>query len=248
MGRNVEDPNELLAKQRAEREKRKRRRVGGGNTEKQLQEGKTQSRQNGEVVITEKRESREAGAQQQGRTEERESGTTEERQNGITEERDTEEAEELQHGNTGIPQNVVTGEQQNIAESEPIQAQTTVKREDDKILGLQEAMTVSPQSDKEETMRQGITVKNESEKAGTLQKMEAESQENVKTGEQQGGNVVVDEEKATEKITLYLSWRQLDKLDEMVRGYKRRKRKRTDQNKLMRMMIDKFTLDDILAD
>ena len=55
-----------------------------------------------------------------------------------------------------------------------------------------------------------------------------------------------DEDKPTEKITLYLSWKQLEKLDQMALEYKRRTRKRTDHNKLMRMMVDKFDLDDLL--
>lgn len=54
------------------------------------------------------------------------------------------------------------------------------------------------------------------------------------------------EDKPTEKITLYLTWRQLDKLDSMALEYKRRTRQRTDHNKLMRMMVEKFDLDDLI--
>lgn len=51
-----------------------------------------------------------------------------------------------------------------------------------------------------------------------------------------------------QKVTLYLSWRQIDKLDEMERQYRRRMKKRTDHNKLMRMMVDHTTLNDLLSE
>ncbi len=51
---------------------------------------------------------------------------------------------------------------------------------------------------------------------------------------------------ATEKTTLYLSPRQSDKLDDLTMSYKRRTGKRITRNMLLRKLIDRATLDDIL--
>ncbi len=71
-----------------------------------------------------------------------------------------------------------------------------------------------------------------------------------KTGEREGGKAVERQSGETElndqKITLYLSWRLLDKLEDMATEYRHRTRKRIDHNKLMRMMIEKATLDDLV--
>jgi hypothetical protein len=55
-----------------------------------------------------------------------------------------------------------------------------------------------------------------------------------------------DEEKATEKLTLYLFPRQSDKLDALIVEYKKRTGKRVQRNKLMRMLIDQASLEAIL--
>jgi len=59
---------------------------------------------------------------------------------------------------------------------------------------------------------------------------------------------VQNEEKATEKLTLYLLPRQSDKLDELLMQFKKRTGKRLQRNKLMRMLIDQATLDTLLAE
>src|SRR5579864_2830661 len=54
------------------------------------------------------------------------------------------------------------------------------------------------------------------------------------------------EEKATVEISLYLRPSQDDKLDDLKREYKRRKGKKISSNQLMRLLIDRATLDDLL--
>jgi hypothetical protein len=56
----------------------------------------------------------------------------------------------------------------------------------------------------------------------------------------------VDEDKATEKVTLYLTYVQRDKMDNLAIEYKRRTRRRTDANKLMRIIIDRVSIEDLL--
>lgn len=51
---------------------------------------------------------------------------------------------------------------------------------------------------------------------------------------------------ATEKMTLYLSWEHIDKLNTLQNEYWKTKRKRTDHNKLLRLLIERATLDDVL--
>ena len=55
-----------------------------------------------------------------------------------------------------------------------------------------------------------------------------------------------DEEKATEKLTLYLFPRQSDKLDELLMQYKKRTGKRIQRNKVMRKLINQATLETLL--
>ena len=77
--------------------------------------------------------------------------------------------------------------------------------------------------------------------------------ENSITGKPQSG--VVDptqqtnqeEEKATEKLTLYLLPRQSDKLDELIMQYKKETGKRIQRNKLMRKLIDQSSLETLLC-
>jgi len=59
----------------------------------------------------------------------------------------------------------------------------------------------------------------------------------------QNGRIV----KLTEKFTVYLSWDQMDKLNDMVAGYQKRKQKRIDVNKMLRLMIDEASLDDLIG-
>jgi hypothetical protein len=219
MGREVEDPNALIAEQR------QRRKLGKPPTGEagELQSGKeesTEKQDNGKVVST-----------QTVIEANRESEVTVKPQDAETESQQTGKPEELQSANTVTTYNMKTGKRESGKEESPQPRQIGER-----------------QSTKAGATQQGIAVKPDSKKTGTKQNGKAKAREDAIAEETESGSAVVDEEKATEKITLYLSWRQLDKLDEMVRGYKRRMRKRTDQNKLMRMMIDKFTLDDILTD
>jgi hypothetical protein len=55
-----------------------------------------------------------------------------------------------------------------------------------------------------------------------------------------------DEEKATEKLTLYLHPSQRDKLDALILEYRRETGKRITHNRLMRMMIEKVQVRDLL--
>ena len=52
----------------------------------------------------------------------------------------------------------------------------------------------------------------------------------------------LDDEKATEKLTLYLHPSQRDKLDELIIGYKKQTGKRITHNKLMRILIEQADL------
>jgi len=54
------------------------------------------------------------------------------------------------------------------------------------------------------------------------------------------------EEKATVEISLYLRPSQDDKLEDLKREYKRRKGKKISINQLIRLIIDRATLDDLL--
>jgi hypothetical protein len=54
------------------------------------------------------------------------------------------------------------------------------------------------------------------------------------------------EEKATEKLTLYLHPSQRDKLDMLIMEYRKQTSKRITHNKLMRMLIEKAELKDLL--
>jgi hypothetical protein len=55
-----------------------------------------------------------------------------------------------------------------------------------------------------------------------------------------------DEEKATEKLTLYLHPSQRDKLDMLIMEYRKQTSKRITHNKLMRMLIEKAELKNLL--
>ena len=54
-----------------------------------------------------------------------------------------------------------------------------------------------------------------------------------------------DEERATIELSLYLKPSQDDKLEELKREYKRRTRKKISSNQIMRLLIDKATIDDL---
>lgn len=54
------------------------------------------------------------------------------------------------------------------------------------------------------------------------------------------------EEKATIEVSLYLRPSQDDKLEDLKREYKRRTRKKISSNQIMRLLIEKATLDDLL--
>jgi hypothetical protein len=53
------------------------------------------------------------------------------------------------------------------------------------------------------------------------------------------------EEKATIEISLYLRPSQDDKLEDLKREYKKRTRKKISSNQIMRLLIDRATLDDL---
>jgi protein subunit release factor A len=88
----------------------------------------------------------------------------------------------------------------------------------------------------------------------------ATSQQNAITSEPNNGktaelqNIITaelpktegDEEKATEKLTLYLHPSQRDKLDMLIMEYRKQTNKRITHNKLMRMLIEKAELKDLL--
>jgi hypothetical protein len=66
---------------------------------------------------------------------------------------------------------------------------------------------------------------------------------------EQLNSIAVDEdedEKADIKFTLYLFPYQDDKLDELARIYKKHTRKKLTRNKILRKLIDKATVDDLL--
>lgn len=151
------------------------------------------------------------------------------RQNAETEKQESIEAGEPQKGLTlesqnGIMQETQSGITDNLHSTEAALLETAKEE------NSQSGIALSP--------RQGETIKSDSIKSGEKQ--------TSKTVEQQN-EIADNEDKPTEKITLYLTWKQLDKLDNMALEYKRRTRKRTDHNKLMRMMVDKFGLDDLLS-
>ena len=52
-------------------------------------------------------------------------------------------------------------------------------------------------------------------------------------------------EKATVEISLYLKPSQDDKLEDLKREYKRRTRKKISSNQIMRLLIDRATIDDL---
>lgn len=77
--------------------------------------------------------------------------------------------------------------------------------------------------------------------------------QNGKTVERQKGKTVDEqvntayrEEKATIEVSLYLRPRQDDKLDELQQAYKKRTGKRIHRNDLMRKLIERATVEDIL--
>jgi hypothetical protein len=54
------------------------------------------------------------------------------------------------------------------------------------------------------------------------------------------------EEKATIEVSLYLRPSQDDKLEDLKREYKRRTRKKISSNQIMRLLIERATIDNIL--
>lgn len=54
------------------------------------------------------------------------------------------------------------------------------------------------------------------------------------------------EEKATIEVSLYLRPSQDDKVEDLKREYKRRTRRKISSNQLMRLLIDRATIDDLL--
>src|SRR5215469_11713413 len=142
------------------------------------------------------------------------------RQNGETGKQENSEAEKPQQGSTRETQSSIADNHDNIE------------------AGLQE-------TGKEENHQSVIPLSRQEGKQGKSDSLKAGKQENIETEERQNDSMET-EDKPTEKITLYLTWKQLDKLDMMALEYKRRTRKRTDHNKLLRMMVDKFDLEDLL--
>lgn len=169
-----------------------------------------------------------------GETGKEQNGTTEETQSGIP--------EEPERGKTEEMQNTITASSENGITAKPQTDQATGTQPDE-TTPPGNVIADEPQSGKVTQLGNRGTAKRDS--GTTVQP------ENRVAGETQNGiteETQSEKELLDQKVTLYLSWRQLDKLDDMVSGYRRRERKRTDQNKLMRMMIDKFNLDDLLGD
>jgi hypothetical protein len=142
-----------------------------------------------------------------------------------------------QKGEMEEPQSGNTSELQDKKAVEP-ESEISALQQEGEMEKLQNGKIVKQEQGKPDTKQDGISVKQQKGKKGKLQDEEKE--------EPQSTIAESNEEKLTEKITLYLSWQQLDKLDTMALEYKRRTRRRTDHNKLMRMMIERFTLDDLL--
>lgn len=209
---------------------------------------------------------------QSGTTEEDEDGTTVEPQNTRVAELENIETVKPDNGKTVDMQNSMavkadnteTGEQNDgkIAKQQEVK---TVEPENTETAKDQNTITVSPQSS--ETIEQQasktvepenrIPVENESSdtvelpngieegpqarKKGKLFKGKTGQRKNLKIVELQSD----DDEKATEKVTLYLTYAQRDKMDNLAIEYKRRTRRRTDANKLMRIMVDRVSIDDL---
>lgn len=139
-----------------------------------------------------------------------------------------------QSGKTEEPQEERTRERETDKEEEPQSIETGKQ---------QQGNLVQPQSVETEISQNSIMVQLQSDNTGIEQNGEASTRGGSTTAQPQNSKTALYDQ----KITLYLSWEQLDKLDMMVVAYKHRTRKRTDPNKLMRMMIDKYTLDDLLS-
>jgi hypothetical protein len=81
-----------------------------------------------------------------------------------------------------------------------------------------------------------------------------EQQNGITAKEQNENNVKRDndisltesgEEKATIEISLYLRPSQDDKLEDLKREYKRRMKKKISSNQIMRLLIERATIDDL---
>lgn len=61
-----------------------------------------------------------------------------------------------------------------------------------------------------------------------------------------GRQLKSDEEKATEKVTAYFTPEQYDHIEELQRAYRKRTKKRISVNELLRRLVTKANIDDIL--
>jgi hypothetical protein len=57
-----------------------------------------------------------------------------------------------------------------------------------------------------------------------------------------------DDSSTREKVTFYLRPDQVEKLDEMVIAYKRRTGRRTNRNALMRLLLDRVEIDQLVQE
>ena len=71
---------------------------------------------------------------------------------------------------------------------------------------------------------------------------------NAETVERENGISYTDqaEEKATIEVSLYLKPSQDDKLEDLKREYKRRKKKKISSNQIMRLLIERASINDLL--
>lgn len=75
---------------------------------------------------------------------------------------------------------------------------------------------------------------------------ESIEQSNIATEHQDSMTFSDQEEKATVEVSLYLRPSQDDKLDDLKREYKRRTRRKISSNQIMRLLIDRASIDNLL--
>ena len=170
--------------------------------------------------------------QQDGKMEEPYNGITEEMQNNVAVEWGSEQNIEQQKGKTeelynGINIKTQGKEEEAIRERED-------KKERDSGINIKDdnSITAKQQNYIPVENQDGIVVKQDN---GII----VETYKGVEVQQQ-------DEEKNTEKITLYLTYTLYDKLEGLANEYRRRTRKRIDPNKLMRKMIERATIEELL--
>ncbi len=119
----------------------------------------------------------------------------------------------------------------------------------------EESDEVEPQSGKTAERDSGKAVKQQTRMTSKLQNRIDAKPQSGKTVKRQNGKAVEPQSGKTaegeqvnlvEKTTLYLSPDQSDKLDDLAMSYRRRTGKRITRNMLLRKLIDRATLDDIL--